>query len=270
MNVDEYIHGYSPREAERLRAQAKTLSELLHQDTHYPPGSCVLEAGCGVGAQTVMLAKRSPQARIIAVDIVEDSLAAAKRRVVSEGIGNVEFMHADLFEMNLEPESIDHVFLCFVLEHVSAPLTLLKHLLGFLKPGGTICAIEGDHGSTFFHPDCPQARRAIDCLVELQRRAGGDAQIGRRLYPLFIDAGLLAPRVSPRFVYVDGSRPELVSGFTLNTFTAMVEGIAGPAVSQGLMDAPSFEQGLAGLRRCAEPDGVFCYSFFKAFGTKPL
>ena len=59
-----YVHGYSARESERLADQAQTLTELLHHDTHYPAGSRVLEAGCGIGAQTVILARnrRTPTA----------------------------------------------------------------------------------------------------------------------------------------------------------------------------------------------------------------
>ena len=49
--------------------------------------------------------------------------------------------------------------------------------------------IEGDHGSTIFHPENADARRAIDCLVELQRRGGGNALIGRQLFPLVTAAG---------------------------------------------------------------------------------
>jgi len=58
----EYVHGYSSREALRLADQADTLTEILHSGTAYPSGSRVLEAGCGVGAQTVALAKNSPEA----------------------------------------------------------------------------------------------------------------------------------------------------------------------------------------------------------------
>jgi hypothetical protein len=93
-----------------------------------------------------------------------------------------------------------------------------------LKPEGSITAIEGDHGSAYFYPDSAAARRAIQCLVDLQRRAGGDALIGRRLYPLLVQAGVRDVRVSPRMVYVDASRPFLVDGFIRKTFTAMVEG----------------------------------------------
>jgi tRNA G46 methylase TrmB len=63
-----YVHGYHPRENERLQDQAGTLVDLLHSDTSYPSGSVVLEAGCGVGAQTVTLAQRSPNARFVSVD----------------------------------------------------------------------------------------------------------------------------------------------------------------------------------------------------------
>ena len=59
----DYVHGYSGRERERLADQADTLAELLRSDTFYPPGSVVLEVGCGVGAQTVTLARRSPRPR---------------------------------------------------------------------------------------------------------------------------------------------------------------------------------------------------------------
>ena len=66
----DYVHGYSNREGARLLDQASTLAELLHGDTRYPAGSSVLEAGCGVGAQTVILARNSPEARFGAAPLV--------------------------------------------------------------------------------------------------------------------------------------------------------------------------------------------------------
>src|SRR5512145_2898768 len=257
----QYVHGYSAREATRLRDQADTLTTLLHHDTRYAPGSVILEAGCGIGAQTVTLARHSPGARVVAVDRSLESLAVAKQRASAEGVDNVQFIHADLMTFDWPLEAFDHVFLCFVLEHVPDPGALLRRLCAYLKPGGTICAIEGDHGSAFFYPESADARRVIECLVELQARAGGDSCIGRRLFPLLQSVGLEDARVSPRFVYADGSRPELVSGFTLNTFTAMIEGVREAAVSAQLVDAEQFQRGIAGLRRCSESDGVFCYTF---------
>ena len=265
---ETYVHGYHPRENERLEDQAGTLVDLLHSDTAYPDGSLVLEAGCGVGAQTVTLAQRSPDARFISVDVSADSIAEAKRRADRAGLTNVEFRQADIFALPFTTESFDHVFVCFVLEHLSRPAEALASLNRLLRPGGTITVIEGDHGSTYFYPDSPAAHAAIQCQVTLQREAGGNALIGRQLYPLMVEAGFDAVRVSPRMVYVDSSRPDLVDGFTRKTFTAMIEGIRGSAIGAGLIEPESFDAGVRDLHRTTEADGVFCYTFFKGVGEK--
>ena len=169
---EPYVHGHYPRENERLQDQAETLVDLLHSDTSYPSGSVVLEAGCGVGAQTVTLAQRSPGARFTAVDVSADSVAEAKRTTAAAGLTNVQFQQADIFALPFAPQSFDHVFVCFVLEHLSRPVEALAILKRLLRPGGTMTVIEGDHGSTYFHPDSSAAHKAIQCQVELQRLGG--------------------------------------------------------------------------------------------------
>jgi ubiquinone/menaquinone biosynthesis C-methylase UbiE len=264
----DYVHGYDRRANVRLQDQADAVADLLHSDTAYPAGSTVLEAGCGVGAQTTTLARNSPGARITSVDISETSLAAAKRKAEAAGIANVRFQQADVFALPFAPESFDHVFVCFLLEHVPRPREALARLKDVLKPGGTITVFEGDHGSTYFHPDNPAAYDAIRCQVELQRAAGGNANIGRELYPLLTQAGFDAVRVSPRMVYVDSSRPRLVDGFTRKTFAAMIEQVRERALAAGIIAAERFDEGIRALHRAAEPDGVFCYTFFKAVAGK--
>ena len=74
----KYVHGYDQRENIRLQDQASTLVELLHSDTRYPANSRVLEAGCGVGAQTIPLVRNSPEAHITSIDISLSSIAEAK------------------------------------------------------------------------------------------------------------------------------------------------------------------------------------------------
>lgn len=264
----DYVHGYSGKESERLLDQAATLTDLLHGDTSYPAGSLVLEAGCGVGAQTVTLGTNSPDAGFISVDVSEDSLSQASRMAQEAGLNNVSFRRADIFNLPFEPDHFDHVFVCFVLEHLSEPQKALESLKRVLKPGGSITVIEGDHGSAYFHPRSVNADKAIRCLIELQARGGGDSLIGRRLYPLLTNSGFQDVRVSPRMVYVDGGKPELIDGFTKKTFTAMVEGVGKQAVSEGLIDEASWTKGIQDLYRTAQPDGTFCYTFFKALGHK--
>jgi SAM-dependent methyltransferase len=262
-----YVHGRSDRESERLHYQASKLAELLHHDTRYPPGSRVLEAACGVGAQTVILAQNSPGAEFVSVDISPESLAKAKERISRERVTNVSFRRADIYGLPFGSETFDHAFVCYLLEHLPNPLQALKNLKRILRPGGTITVIEGDHGSALFYPDSPDAHSVIDCLVELQRQMGGNALIGRELWHLMTDAGFREVIVSPRQVYADGSRPEYVEGVK-NIFIAMVEGVREPAIRKGLVDKETWDKGIMDLYRTTEQDGMFCYTFFKAVGYR--
>jgi SAM-dependent methyltransferase len=263
-----YIHGYKGRENERLQDQAGALVELLHNDTAYPAGDLVLEVGCGVGAQTLILARRSPDAQFTSIDISAESIAEAERKADAAGLTNVRFEQADIFALPFKPEAFDHVFVCFVLEHLSRPRDALAIFKEMLRPGGTMTVIEGDHASTFFYPDSVAAHAAIDSLVKVQAQAGGNALIGRQLYPLMIEAGFDDVRVSPRMVYVDGTRPELADAITRKTFTAMIEGVRETAIAADLIDSQRFDEGIKALYRTAETDGVFCYTFFKAIARK--
>jgi SAM-dependent methyltransferase len=260
-----YVHGYSDSEATRLADQAETLAELLHHDTRYPAAARVLEVGCGIGAQTRHLLRGSPAARFTCVDRERSSLVMARAALVgSEGASRVDLVQADLYALPFAAASFDHAFVCFVLEHLDRPVAALRALQAVVRPGGSVTVIEGDHGSTFFHPDSPRARRTIDCLVQAQAQVGGDANIGRRLHPLLVEAGLREVTVSPRFVYADSSRPRWVEGFTRKTFIAMVAGAREPALRAGLIREDEWAEGIADLERAALAGGTFCYTFFKA------
>ena len=261
-----YVHGYSDREGRRLADQADTLAELLHRGTRYPPGSHVLEAGCGVGAQTAHLVAGSPGARITAVDLDARSLAAARRRLGAAA--PVSWLRADLGRLPYPDAHFDHVFVCFVLEHLPEPADVLAELRRVLRPGGTVTVVEGDHGSAFFHPASDAADAVVRHLVRLQAAAGGDALIGRRVGPLLTAAGFSGVDVRPRTVYVDRTRPALVEGFVRQTFVAMVAAVRQDALDAGLATGPAFDRGVADLLRTAEPDGTFHYTFAKATALK--
>jgi SAM-dependent methyltransferase len=266
--MENYVHGYTEKESCRLVDQAKTLTELLHHDTRYPAGSRVLEAGCGIGAQTVILTKNSPDAHFFAMDISQDSIDKAQNAISEENITNVTFRKADIFDLPFEEESFDHIFVCFVLEHLPNPVDALIHLGGVLKKGGTITVIEGDHGSFYCHPESEEAILTVKCLIKIQAGLKGNSLIGRQLYPLLNNAGFKAVSVSSRMVYVDSSKPGLVDGFSKKTFIAMVEGIKEQALSLHLIDEKRWNKGIKDLYRATEDDGTFCYTFFKGTALK--
>ncbi|KAF5431729.1 Ubiquinone/menaquinone biosynthesis C-methylase UbiE [Candidatus Methanophagaceae archaeon] len=266
--MNNYIHGYSEKELKRLQDQANTLDELLHYDSIFPENSKILEDGCGVGSQIKIIAPKNPSCHFTSIDISETSLEKAKIMIQALNIKNVILQIGDIFDLHFEAESFDHIFVCFVLEHLSNPVQALLNLKKVLRKGGTITVIEGDHGSAYFYPRSDAAQKAINCQVQLQALHGGNALIGREIYPLLSKAGFSDCLVSPRMVYADSSKPELVEGFIKNTFTAMIEGVEKDALNNSLIDKYEWDQGIKDLYRTAEKDGVFCYTFFKGKAIK--
>ena len=264
-----YVHGYHERESERLRDQAGSLVELLHGDTSYPPGARVLEAGCGVGAQTVTLAANSPEARFTSVDLSAES-AARGRAAGARGRAHERRVRGRPTSSTCRSSPRRSTTSSSASCSSTSPSRsqALERLKAVLKPGGTITVIEGDHGSAYFHPDSEAAHEAIQCQVTLQRDAGGNSLIGRQVYPLLTGAGFEDVHVSPRLVYVDDSRPALVDGFTRKTFTAMIEGVREVAIGTGLIAPERFDEGIRDLYRTAEGGGTFLYTFFKGVGRR--
>ena len=119
--MKNYVHGYSEAEADRLGDQASVLACFLHHDSRYPAGSTVLEVGCGIGAQTRILAAQNPDVHFTCIDIDEHSLQKASEEIERLRLTNVHFQQADIFNLPFFPNSFDHIFCCFVLEHLPDP-----------------------------------------------------------------------------------------------------------------------------------------------------
>jgi len=131
--MQEYTHGYTQREAVRLNDQANALDALLHHDSVWERGSMILEAGCGVGAQTKIIAPRNAESHFISIDISQDSITQAEKLISTLRIKNVTFRQADIYELPFENNYFDHVFVCFVLEHLANPPEALTELKRVLK-----------------------------------------------------------------------------------------------------------------------------------------
>jgi trans-aconitate 2-methyltransferase len=92
----------------------------------------VVDLGCGPGNSTELLAERFPATDILGLDMSDDMLAEARRRLPS-----VRFEKADVGPW--EPaDPIDLVFANAVLQWVGDHARLLPRLMRFLAPGGVL------------------------------------------------------------------------------------------------------------------------------------
>jgi ubiquinone/menaquinone biosynthesis C-methylase UbiE len=267
--MTNYVHGYTEREAQRLREQALILEELLHGEIDYPAQSKVLEPGCGVGAQTAILARRNPEAEIVSIDKSEVYLSQAEEFIRSRGIANVVFEKADLLKLPFAEGEFDHVFVCFVLEHTDDPQQALSEIKRVLKPEGTVVLNEGDHGSCFWYPQTGEALKTWNSMIKVQQDLGHDPLIGRKLYPLMQKAGFKVKQVLPRWIYADAGNPELMQGVINQIIVPMTSTARTEAVKSGLIEEKTWDDGLKHLEEsCLSPEGTFFYTWFRGIGVK--
>ncbi|MCI0403509.1 MAG: class I SAM-dependent methyltransferase [Acidobacteria bacterium] len=104
-----------------------------------PPGSCVLEVGCGAGLQTRKLAARW---KMVALDISPLALAAA-RQALSNGRWACASVESGL---PFADASFQAVYCCEVIEHLLDVRGALREMQRVLAPGGLLFLSTPYHG----------------------------------------------------------------------------------------------------------------------------
>lgn len=193
-----YILGHADRELDRLIKQAQFFGDLTaHVLTlaGLKPGMRVLDIGCGAGDVSFLAAKFvGPEGTVIGVDKSPEAIAFASRRAMDAGLTNVQFLNSDLLEINLE-EPVDALIGRFVLVYFSDPIALLRHLVGFVKPGGIVAFQEMSMDGATSEPTVELFARTLARLKLAHIRAGIDIRSSLRLSRMFQKAGLPAPQM---------------------------------------------------------------------------
>ena len=113
---------------------------------HAAPGATVLDAGCGVGAHTLRLARRGY--RCVGIDISRHILAQARARMAREGLQErVQLLCVALEDLPFPPATFDAIHCRGVLMHVPDWQRALSNLCRVLKPGGRIAILEDNDRS---------------------------------------------------------------------------------------------------------------------------
>jgi len=120
-----------------LAVKLRTLfPRLAPEQIDAPDRLSVLIAGCGTGRHAAITARQLPNARILALDLSDASLAFAMRRFRELGIDNVRFALADLLELGGLEERFDLIECAGVLHHLDDPVAGWRVLAGLLRPRG--------------------------------------------------------------------------------------------------------------------------------------
>jgi trans-aconitate 2-methyltransferase len=102
----------------------------------------VLDAGCGSGRVTALLAERVPHGRVYAVDVAPSMVEHARAALGDRAI----VLHQDLVELDL-PEPVDAIFSNATFHWVLDHDALFRALHRALKPGGQLVAQCGGRGN---------------------------------------------------------------------------------------------------------------------------
>jgi len=106
----------------------------------------VLDAGCGSGRVTALLAERLPDGRVIALDGSTSMLEIARRRLAPFG-DRIRFVLADLMAPLPIDEPVDALVSTATFHWVPDHDALFAHLAAVLRPGGRLVAQCGGAGN---------------------------------------------------------------------------------------------------------------------------
>lgn len=108
------------------------------------PGESVLDAGCGTGVLTMLVADAvGGGGRVVGIDPAAKMIEVAKRNA-REGGSRAEFRLATIEELPFEDESFDCALSSLMLHHLPPDLKIkgLREVVRVLRPGGRIVLVD--------------------------------------------------------------------------------------------------------------------------------
>lgn len=125
-----------------MAAAMRLMEDQLGAALDLPPGSRVLDAGCGEGGVAVRLGTRFGL-EVDGVDLLEGSLERARRTAARLGLtGSLRFHRLDYADLAFADQTFDGAYTIETLVHAFDHRRALAELRRVLKPGGTLALFE--------------------------------------------------------------------------------------------------------------------------------
>lgn len=125
-----------------MRQAMVNMQDQLAKRLQLPAQSLVLDAGCGQGTVSLLLA-REYNLNVVGIDLLDFNIAQAKSS--TKPSDTVEFYIADYNRTGFQTASFDAVFTLEALVHSSDFEATLREFKRILKPGGKLVLFEYSH-----------------------------------------------------------------------------------------------------------------------------
>lgn len=189
----DYVLGHSQSELARLTRQAEFFADSTEQiliRAGLGPGMRVLDLGCGVGDVSLLAAKLvGPTGSVVGIDQSIEALSLAERRAHLAGFDSLRFEQKNIGDISAA-EDFNAVIGRFILLHLNAPETTLRHLRRVLNPDCLLVFAEMDIRSAQVTPKIALLDKCLHWIIAVYRCAGLEPDMGSNLYGVFRAAGL--------------------------------------------------------------------------------
>ncbi len=185
--MQDYIHGTSDHEQERLGLLNRITNDSFIGYLGDLSGRNIADFGCGTGNLIDAIAAHFPAAAITGIEISEEQLQSARR--ANRLHPNVTLLRADVMKSGLPDAQYDLTYCRYLLEHVPDPVGAVGEMLRVTKPGGTLACQENDLHNVLYWPTINGHDRVMEQFCRLQTELSGDPFIGRKLFEIFRRAG---------------------------------------------------------------------------------
>jgi SAM-dependent methyltransferase len=150
-----------------------------------PPRARILDAGCGSGSMTRLLASTYPDAEVVGIDLRADYISYARERASQEGLHNIEFQQVNIFNLPFAESTFDIVWSKYVLQWVKTPHLAVGEFRRVTKHGGVAVCANFDGFAVTHWPEDPTLQPKLEQIFPQLV----DPFIGRKMVPMFIGAG---------------------------------------------------------------------------------
>jgi ubiquinone/menaquinone biosynthesis C-methylase UbiE len=264
MADEKYILSYDG-ECERLERQSLIFGHDRGFDMVSPrPGERVLDAGCGSGWLSRLIAERMPDCEVVGVDINPDYVAYANRRAAEAGLDNLSYRVASLTDLPFAAGSFDTIFSLMVLMFLPNRQDAIAELARVAAPGGRVIAAQQGLALQLNHPPEPDLDAHLRAFFAF---AFPDWKI-QALPQMMETAGLrditLRSETDPLYTFLGAATPAQLE----NNHNVIKPAVArmGDFLNDPVATASFVERWQAHIAR---PDTTTLTTFFVGTGIKP-